>query len=165
MSTITWDGITMASDRRVIFNDINFDTSKIKAFPDSGILAAACGNSSIALSMFKWIGDGMDPLKWAELRTITPPDADRVFHALVIINLAPFLIVDHPEPVPIYNDFVAIGSGSHFAMAAMHAGRTAVQAIEIAEYYDAYTGGGCDSYTWCFDTKQYKHAIEWRGRG
>lgn len=60
------------------------------------------------------------------------------------------LIVDRNElfeadfycrPVKITQPFYAIGSGCKEALAAMHCGRTAREAVEIAARIDLYTGG------------------------
>ena len=37
--------------------------------------------------------------------------------------------------------FYAIGSGAHFALGALHRGRTAEEAVRVAEVFDQYTGG------------------------
>lgn len=42
---------------------------------------------------------------------------------------------------PWTDEFVAIGSGKRFAMAAMHAGANAIEAVNIAKKCDVYSGG------------------------
>jgi hypothetical protein len=45
---------------------------------------------------------------------------------------------------PIGRSFHAIGSGRDFAIAAMHLGKGAAEAVEVARTFDVYTGGVID---------------------
>jgi len=47
-------------------------------------------------------------------------------------------------PARIKNDFYAIGTGAHYAIAAMHLGLTPREAVGIAAMYDPCTGGPID---------------------
>lgn len=49
-----------------------------------------------------------------------------------------------PYPQELSSKFYATGSGRDFAIAAMHCGRTAKEAVEIACLYDVYSGGSVD---------------------
>jgi ATP-dependent protease HslVU (ClpYQ) peptidase subunit len=44
--------------------------------------------------------------------------------------------------IPVETLFIALGSGAEFAMASMHHGASAEQAVETASVYDIYTGMG-----------------------
>lgn len=50
-------------------------------------------------------------------------------------------------PVRIENDFFAIGTGSGYAMGAMHLGKSPKEAVEIAALYDPSTRGPVESLT------------------
>jgi hypothetical protein len=47
-------------------------------------------------------------------------------------------------PARIKNDFYAIGTGSGYAIAALHLGKSPKEAVEIAALYDPLTGGPID---------------------
>lgn len=47
----------------------------------------------------------------------------------------------------ITSPYYAIGSGCEFAMVAMHCGKSAKQAVEIAKHFDIYTGGAVKSFS------------------
>lgn len=51
-----------------------------------------------------------------------------------------------PAPFKLNHDFYAIGSGAPYAMAAMHLGKTPVEAIEIAALFDPGTRAPIKSY-------------------
>ncbi len=51
---------------------------------------------------------------------------------------------DGITPIPILEPYIAIGSGSDFAISAMSMGKTAKEAIEEAIKHDIYTGGTVD---------------------
>ena len=47
-------------------------------------------------------------------------------------------------PFKIESPFIALGTGREYAMAAMHLGKTAAEAIEVAAHFDSGTGNGVD---------------------
>lgn len=61
-------------------------------------------------------------------------------HALVVLAGRIFMI-DGAYGVIAMGDHGAIGSGGAFATTAMHLGKTAIQAVQIASQIDLYTGG------------------------
>lgn len=48
---------------------------------------------------------------------------------------------------PVIERCYAVGSGSHFALAAMACGKTAVEAVRLAARFDPGTGGRVESIT------------------
>lgn len=50
--------------------------------------------------------------------------------------------------VPVRESFCATGSGRDFALAAMHLGKSAKEAVMIASLFDVYTNGKVDSITY-----------------
>jgi ATP-dependent protease HslVU (ClpYQ) peptidase subunit len=69
-------------------------------------------------------------------------------------------------PAKIKNDFYAIGTGSAYAIAAMHLGKSPKEAVEIAAIYDPGTGGPIDSMSlgpWSEDAIPQKKSPRKRG--
>ena len=64
------------------------------------------------------------------------------FAILIIYDdgVSEYYLTNLTDPTPINAPF-AFGSGEDFAMAAMLCGKTAAEAIEVAEQLDLYTGG------------------------
>ena len=60
-------------------------------------------------------------------------------------SLHKFESTPHPLRFPPQN--FAIGSGRDFALAAMHLGKTAVEAVEVACHFDSGCGNGIDTLT------------------
>ena len=84
--------------------------------------------------------DGAAVLNWLETGGEKPAVKD--FTALLIgVNGHLSRLEDKLVPFPITSAFHAAGSGRDFAMAAMHMGKTAREAVELACLYDIYTGG------------------------
>ena len=51
------------------------------------------------------------------------------------------------HPVKVRGDFFSVGTGSAYALAAMHLGKSPREAIEIASIFDPVTGGPVDVMT------------------
>lgn len=63
-------------------------------------------------------------------------------------------------PVPTYDKYLAWGSGAEIALAAMHSGKSAREAVELAKKLDIYTGGKVISYSWNEVKKRKKNKNE-----
>jgi len=50
-------------------------------------------------------------------------------------------IYENAGLLPMKQNFMAVGSGDVFAMSAMHNGKTAVEAVKTACFFDVYSGG------------------------
>lgn len=82
-----------------------------------------------ALQYF-WIPEGDHPkLKGVEMLALT--DKGEIFHGS---NMRNWMRIDEP--------FFSVGSGMHFAMAAMKSGKDPYEAVKIASEYDPNTGKG-----------------------
>ena len=138
MTTITWDGKTLAADSRV--TDGCIEQVRCKKIHKAGeYIIAFCGDYAEGLAFVKWVKDGMV----AERK---PEDLED-FGALVV----------HPDgkvfeytkrliPLPCGCP-TAAGSGRKSAMGALLAGANAVEAVKIAAKLDPYTGGPVQSFT------------------
>lgn len=136
MTTIAWDGKTLAADRRTSFG--SRITTVTKAHRVNGHLVAGAGITAQINEMIVWFRDGANPA--------TFPAAQRGDDAVSLLVITParevHLYCNTPYPLVIEDKFTAIGSGSEFALAAMHCGKSAVEAVEVAAVFDSATGGG-----------------------
>lgn len=133
MTTIAWDGKTIAADKRSSYH--GNPTMKLTRMADGSICGRA-GDTESTTEMIAFLdGKRGAPEKTTDEVTILRAYPDG--HAEMCHNKGVLFPVNMP--------FFAIGSGSDYAMGAMAAGATAEQAIEIASRFDKDTGGGIDT--------------------
>ncbi len=140
MSVIAWDGHTLAGDRRAVSCGLIRTTQKIFAVGDS--LVAYAGNADAGEEVMAWYKAGATPETfpasqrngdtWAGLMVIRPGGIIWKYERT-------------PYPVKFPPQQFAIGSGRDFALAAMHCGKTAAEAVEIACLFDNGCGNGVDT--------------------
>ncbi len=130
MTTICWDGKSLAADRQhSIFRG---DAPKIYRL-DNGELFGSCGQTQDLHAVKYWLNNGGDK-----------PKVEDGFHG-IIIGVNEFHTLENKlVPVRQFSKFFAIGSGRDYAMAAMHLGKSAFEAIAVAAYFDVDTGYSCD---------------------
>lgn len=142
MTTIAWDGKTLAADRQSTSGNLRYATSKIRKI--KGSLYAAAGTAAIINEAFAWIEAGAIPIDMP----LAQRDKD---DGCYILRVDPdekiYLYERSPYPSEIKQVQFAIGSGRDLALAAMYMGATAEQAIVIAHHFDVTTGLGVDILT------------------
>lgn len=134
MTTIAWDGRTLASDSQVTGDYLENTFVKIRRFRN--VLCGACGAMEQAELFFRWVKDGM-PDKRPELTEID---------ALLVRGKTCYWYGEKLIGIRAAK-LSAIGSGARFAIAAMHCGKTSKEAIALARKLDAGTGGRIRSIT------------------
>jgi hypothetical protein len=139
VTIIAWDGRVMAADKRTTDAGMPWTTTKIVR-DGGGALLGACGNSSMCRELRLWWQKGATPENY--------PDKAKACCLMVVTPDRQILLyIDGPIPVEIHNGFAAIGSGRDYAIAAMHYGRGAIEAVELASIYDTGCGNGVDALT------------------
>jgi ATP-dependent protease HslVU (ClpYQ) peptidase subunit len=140
MTTIAWDGVTLAADRQCTAGNATFQVCKVSRHDD--YLLAYAGDADQGEEMAHWFANGADPDKFPEKQR----EADR-FSPLVAIRPDGWILVYEctPRPIRFPPQRYAIGSGTAYALAAMHCGRSAVEAVEVACVFDPGTGLGIDA--------------------
>lgn len=138
MTTIAWDGKTLAADKRVTFGMEIATTTKI--FRINGMLVGCSGDASIGSSCVQWVRDGMNKNNYPEAQR-TDPCSLLVIHADGTINF----YGKAPDPLVIEDSHFTIGSGGEFAHAALYLGKTAREAVEVACALDSSSGNGIDT--------------------
>ncbi len=112
--------------------------TKIERF--DGCLIGVSGNASVAFRLREWFKTGESPDKW-------PADANKDDDASLIV-IRPSGIVQQfntgPYPMTLEQTFCAWGAGRDFAVAAMHCGKSAQEAVELACCLSVHCGNGVD---------------------
>lgn len=138
MTTLAWDGKEMAADSQSTSGSLVSYTVKI--FKTDTYIMAFSGAIDEGY-MFKAILD--DEMKAKDCR-FTKGFTAMVWHDDGTMEE----YFDTMVPVPVTDKYVASGNGIEIAMAAMHCGKTAREAVELAKKLNIYTGGKIISYSW-----------------
>ncbi len=139
MTTIAWDGMTLAADRQATVGNAVFMVNKLHRH--DGWMLAYCGDSDSGEEMLAWFKAGARPDDFPANQR----DNDR-FAPLVAISAGQILKFERtPHPIRYPPQKFAMGSGRDFALAAMHCGKTAAEAVEVAALFDPGTGFGVDT--------------------
>jgi hypothetical protein len=136
MTTIAWDGESIAADRRACGNAI-MSVGKLFRLPDGSVLGGA-GDYAEVVEVVAWVLDGCNP-------DARPRFADGEGSSLLLARpdgTAYWLTWPYLRQVQINERFAAEGSGSQFALGAMAMGASARRAVQISAKFDPYTGGG-----------------------
>lgn len=139
MTVIAWDGETLAADKRACLGGLIRTTTKI--FYVNGCLVGYAGDADAGEEMLQWFRDGAIPADFPPAQR----DDDRWAGLLVVHpgkNLCKYERTPYPVKFPPQQ--FAIGSGRDFALAAMHCGKTAEEAVKVACVFDAGCGNGVD---------------------
>ena len=139
MTTVAWDGRTLAADRQSTSNDgcRTSQVTKIRRMPD-GRLAAAAGAAARCNAYLTWLADQSQP------RPAWQDSTETSVYALEVLLDGTLLKHEEHGFFVLECPFAAMGSGASYALAAMACGKSAAEAIEIAARFDAWTGGGVD---------------------
>lgn len=136
MTTIAWDGTTLASDSRCSSETRSISVRKIRELAD-GSLVGFAGTTTNMKRVVEWLDAGSDPELKPKLRGDTEvlvirPDGTAIEYDKTL------------EPIEMKDVVAAIGSGGEYAIGAMEAGLSAVQAVEIACRRDPSSQGPID---------------------
>lgn len=136
MTTIAFDGKTMACDTRVTGDHIyNTDT---KIYENEFVVIGIAGNAEAGILLVK------------DDSILVPKHYDFDFEALVFVKdtekvykVAFYKSWDCAlsSVIPIADSFAAVGYGSPYALAAMECGYSAHGGVAVASKFDTNTGG------------------------
>lgn len=160
MSCIAWDGKTLAADCQLTSAGLRRMVNKIHQIGEAAfrVLFGAAGEYPAALALENWVREGRDKDRFP-YSLVLDKDGQPNARLLVIsfdllrnvdtgeLEVAPRLQLFEgcPYPALLLNNHFAMGSGRDYAMAAMHLGKTAREAVAVACHFDVYCGGGIDS--------------------
>ena len=139
MTTVAYRDGVMAADTLGVRFDMPRICYKVHRVGDA--IIGAAGNYSDCLVFVEWWRDGHDLKKLPEFKMYRgEPDAPDI-EALVLTADGLDRWTEHFQHDPILDPFFAIGSGAGAAMAAMHMGADAAEAVRIASLVFMSTGG------------------------
>ncbi len=142
MSVIAWDGKRLAADKRCTLGTLIRTTSKLFHLGDA--LVAYAGDTDAGEEVLAWFKNGHDPAKFPDSQR----NADRFAELLIVwADGTIWKYQRTPYPLKFPPQQFAIGSGRDFALAAMHCGKTAPEAVEVACVFDSGCGNGTDVLT------------------
>lgn len=140
MTTIAWDGTTLAVDRQCVNNGWPNPATKLFRLQDGSAVAGA-GELSFIMQMVDWLESGAVPANFPAAQR----DKDDWQPVIVVRDKTVFRYERTPFPLKQEGKFYAAGSGRDFALATMHLGHDAVKAVEVASALDVNTGMGVDT--------------------
>jgi len=140
MTTIAWDGKTLACDSQATCNDVVMSSTTKKIFKNVGPYAAVAGAGSQGqvVEWISWIKSGKNgdaPETKVTMLCIKPNG-----RGVVIFT------GQSQEEITLTKNS-AEGSGMDIAIGAMDAGKSAIEAVKIAIKRDIHSGGKVQSYT------------------
>ena len=137
MTTIAFDGNTMACDTRVVCGSNCYNTDT-KIYENNFAVIGVAGDAGVGILLVK--DDGI----------LVPKHYDFDFSALVFVKdtekvykVAFYKSWDCAlsSVIPVADSFAAVGSGSPYALAAMECGYSAHGGVAVASKFDTNTGG------------------------
>lgn len=136
MTTIAFDGKTMACDTQVTGNYVyNTDT---KIYENEFAVIGVAGDAGVGAMLIRDNG------------VLNPKSYDFDFEALVFVKdtekvytVAFYKSWDCAlsSVIPVADAYAAVGSGAPYALAAMYLGHTATSSVTVASQFDTNTGG------------------------
>ncbi len=139
MTVIVWDGTTLAADRMAASQSHVFSLTKLARV--GSLLVGVAGRGDKVRQFQQWVGGDCDPAKYPKHDM-----ADEYFVALVINGAGTIHRYESsPFPMIVEDGVHAIGVGRDFARAALHCGKSAREAVEIANLYSCDCGLGVDT--------------------
>lgn len=140
MTVIAFDGSTLAADKQTCYGPLIRTTTKIHRVGD--LLVGCAGDTATSVEFVEWVRRGRRaddfPKKQLDDKTSVSAVVIEADGSISSYDTAPY-------PIRIEDDQFAIGSGRDFALAAMHLGLSAHDAVEVAAVFDNTCGNGVDT--------------------
>lgn len=139
MTCIAWDGKTLAADKMSCSVGYGYTVTKIHRLK-GGAIVGFSGDGDGAMALLAWLNSPRD----AAAYPLGQKDNDT--SALVIEpGGAVWSYGKTAYPQRIECQRYAMGHGRDFALAAMHLGKSAREAVEVACALDVFCGNGIDT--------------------
>lgn len=138
MTVIAWDGQFIAADKRALNSGLSRTVTKLHKAGDS--VVAFSGDSCQGLLMVEWVRAGCNP------ETFPASQKDKDDWATIIVATKDGIRYYErgPYPIVVEDPIWASGTGRDFALTAMHLGKTAIEAVQIASLFQSDCGNGVD---------------------
>lgn len=140
MTTLAFDGKTLAADKAAVSGHLKHTTTKIIRYKDMRM--GICGAAAAGVALIEWAKKGFDPETFPE----STSDDDGGTFLLVVMDNKPgvYMYEGVANPIHFEDRYFSTGSGSHVATAAMYLGKSAVEAVELASELTTGSGRGVD---------------------
>jgi len=138
MTVIAWDGLSLAADKQC--TSCGNPTTVTKIFRVPGGVVGFTGNEGHAMALLAWFRAGRIDADWP--KKAGDDSASAIFATPEGLQL--YSGEDGPNPARREDKFCAWGAGRDYALAAMHLGHTAKEAVEVACALDITCGMGVD---------------------
>lgn len=136
MTTIAYRDGVLAADSAVSVNDLLSASMRKIVCRADGDMAGAAGHAAYCCRFLEWFSSG---------ETVEAPKATRgdyyVDRGVIFRRNGDIKIYEELGRSIVRAPYFAIGSGSHLAIGAMHAGASAPEAVRAAIAHDPYSGG------------------------
>lgn len=135
MTCVAYRSGVLAADTQVTDWGQKWRAKKIwRIDSDAGeLLVGICGELYPAMAFVEWLKNS---------KNRKPDIGNEDFEAIVIARTGRVTLWNQSlAPVKPRGKFFAVGSGGAAALGAMHAGKGAIEAVQIAKLIDPYTGG------------------------
>jgi hypothetical protein len=140
MTTIAWRGDILATDTKMVYDEMKLLCNKLHPIDGVGCFGLA-GDLTAEVHFLNWYKAGAKYGDWVHSK------ANKGFEGLLLDEWgACYLFPGGPESTRIEDQFYAVGSGGKIARAFMHAGFTALQAIKATSEIDNNTNSIVDWY-------------------
>lgn len=135
MTTIAWDGVVLAADRRTVWGNTPTEAEKVFKVTRNGatFLFGCAGLARDAYAYQRWAFGEIDRPEFTEFTVMCIDEQRRIWTA-----------TEKMMWVQVRKSMWAVGSGCDYALGAMAARKSAREAIVIASGLDINTGGGVD---------------------
>lgn len=140
MTVIAFDGRSVAIDRQGTSGGWSFPVTKYRRHQQKVLTFA--GSASIGHALIDWFISGCNPEKFPN-KGLDPDDAAHLW--VFERGKPPIKFEEHPYPIVFeIGTKCADGSGRDFALAAMHMGASAEEAVAVASALSISCGHGVD---------------------
>lgn len=147
----------VVSDNRVVTDSLacvgttKVDYEAVKAMVVGDYIIAGAGRMTSIYKFFDWFQDKLSHeealIRYPYLNVILPADlVEQDFTGVVLLSDRGVLLYEGGSAALESKQPVTIGSGGDYAMAALYAGATPEEAVEIAIKMDCFSGGDVVTY-------------------
>lgn len=140
MTTIALKDNILAADTQLTVGDVKLiSADKISVLNKNTVFAGAGETNAIILAERFFRDEDWETKLDKRPEIPKEKDEDNPLDAILIFKGQPFIVDRFLLPEPLKHPYYAIGSGWKFALAGMHMGMSAVDAVDFASNFDVYT--------------------------
>lgn len=139
MTTVAWDGKTLVTESLITCGDTAFGNGQKLFKLKDGSHVAFAGRMDLYLATVEWLNGGEKPEVHEE---------DGVIGLVVDKKGKAWEFDERFRPMPTCTPWAG-GSGASFALAALHLGKTAEEAVELACKLDTHSRGPLQKVVIC----------------